>query len=246
MTDRSSHSVEFGGEVIYFQLERTSRRKTVAISVGYEGIRVLAPADVSDEHILKVVKKKGRWALQKQAGYKELGTSTAEREFVSGETFHYLGRGYRLKVVADPAAVVTRITARGAHFIAPVPSGVDELVRRAAIRSGLRLWYQDHAKQHFPARARVMAEQLGVSPPIVQIVDQSKRWGSCDMRGRIHLNWRLIMAPLSLADYVIAHETCHILEHNHSRRFWRSLETIMPDYETRLRRLDRLGHLYFW
>jgi predicted metal-dependent hydrolase len=246
IADRYSYSVEFGGESIRFLIERTSRRKTVAISVGYEGIRVLAPADVSDEHILNVVRKKGRWVLQKQAGYKELGTTTNRREFGSGETFHYLGRGYRLRIVADPAAVVTRVIARGTHLIAPVPVDVDELVCRSAVRSGLRLWYQDRAKQHFPARAKVMAEQLGLSPPAVRIVDQSKRWGSCDARGRIRLNWRLIMAPLSLADYVIAHEACHILEHSHSRRFWRSLGTIMPDYEERVRRLDRLGHLYFW
>nr|WP_277356842.1 M48 family metallopeptidase [Brucella melitensis] len=76
--------------------------------------------------------------------------------------------------------------------------------------------------------------------------DQSKRWGSCDARGRIRLNWRLAMAPMPLVDYVIAHEACHILEHNHSRRFWRSLEAIMPDYEDRLRRLDRMGHQFIW
>jgi predicted metal-dependent hydrolase len=54
------------------------------------------------------------------------------------------------------------------------------------------------------------------------------------------------MAPMTLVDYVIAHEACHVLEHNHSRRFWRSLETIMPDYENRVRELDRLGHLFLW
>jgi hypothetical protein len=54
------------------------------------------------------------------------------------------------------------------------------------------------------------------------------------------------MAPMSLVDYVIAHELCHVIEHNHSRRFWRSLEIIMPDYEARLHKLDRLGHLFFW
>jgi hypothetical protein len=91
-----------------------------------------------------------------------------------------------------------------------------------------------------------MAALLGIATPTVHVVDQSKRWGSCDARGRIRLNWRLIMAPMSLVDYVIAHEACHVLEHNHSRRFWRSLETIMPDYEARVRRLDRTGHLFVW
>ena len=80
----------------------------------------------------------------------------------------------------------------------------------------------------------------------LSVVDQSKRWGSCDIAGRIRLNWRLVMAPLSLVDCVIAHEVCHIPEPNHSRRFWRSLETIMPDYDDRLRRLDRMGHQFFW
>eukprot|EP01037_Dinobryon_pediforme_P020726 gene20726-21422_t len=180
------------------------------------------------------------------AGYQELGGAPIVREFVSGETFHYLGRPYRLKVAPDVDTVVTRIVARGSQLLAPVPTGVDAAIRRASVRSGLRLWYRERAKVHFPARAKAMASLLGIPTPTVHIVDQSKRWGSCDARGRIRLNWRLIMAPMSLVDYVIAHEACHILEHNHSHRFWRSLETIMPDYETRVHQLDRLGHLFVW
>jgi hypothetical protein len=246
MTSADVRSIDFGGEAICFLIERTARRKTVAISVGYEGVRVLAPSDVSDDHILGVVRKKGRWVLGKQAAYRELGSAAGTREFISGETFHYLGRPYRLKLVPDEATVVTRIVARGSHLIAPVPTSADDMIRRSSVRSGLRLWYHERAKTHFPARAKAMAGLLGIKAPTVEIVDQSKRWGSCDAHGRIRLNWRLVMAPMSLADYVIAHEACHILEHNHARRFWRSLEVIMPDYETRLRKLDSLGHLFFW
>jgi predicted metal-dependent hydrolase len=239
-------TIDFGGEAINFLIKRTSRRKTVAISVGYDGVRVLAPVDVADDHIFGIVRKKGPWVLGKQAGYRELGSVAGAREFVSGETVHYLGRAYRLKVVPDNTTVVTRIVARGSHLIAPVPAGADGMIRRSAVRSGLCLWYRERAKAHFPVRAKAIASLLGVKTPTVHIVDQSKRWGSCDARGRIRLNWRLVMAPMSLMDYVIAHEVCHVLEHNHSRRFWRSLEIIMPDYETRLRKLDRLGHLFFW
>ena len=154
--------------------------------------------------------------------------------------------GYRLKVVPDRDAVVTRIFAQGSGLIAPVPNDAADLVRRTAVRSGLCHWYRRHAKRHFPVRARTFAERLGILSPTVIVVDQSKRWGSCDARGRIRLNWRLIMAPMSLVDYVIAHEVCHVLEHNHSRGFWRTLETIMPDYERRIHQLDRLGHLFLW
>lgn len=242
----TAHELRYGGEVVSFDIERTSRRKTVSISVGYDGIRVLAPSDMDDAHVIGIVRRKGAWLLRKQADYRELGGVPIEREFVSGETFHYLGRAYRLRVVTDPSAVITRIIPRGSTFIAAVLPDASPLIRRAAVRSGLRLWYRERAKAHFPERARMIAETLGTSRPSVQIVDQSKRWGSCDAQGRIRLNWRLIMAPMTLVDYVITHEACHRLEHNHSRRFWRALETIMPDYETRVRHLDRLGRTLVW
>ena len=180
--------------------------------------------------------------MRKRARYAVLGGAAMAREFVSGETFHYLGRPYRLKVIQDASAVLSRVTACGASFVAQVQPDASQPIRRVAMRDALRHWYRDHAKIDFPARAAVMAELLAIAPPPVRVVDQSKRWGSCDARGSIRLNWRLIMAPMTLVDYVIAHEACHVLEHSHSRRFWRLLETIMPDYEKRARQLDRLGH----
>lgn len=239
-------TLDFGGEVVRFIIERTARRKTVALSVGYDGVRVLVPSDLSEEKVIAVVQKKAPWLLRKQVAYRELGGPPISKEFVSGETFHYLGRPYRLKVINDPDAVVTRIAARGSWLVAPVPVDTTPLVRRAAVRSGLRLWYRGHAEAWFSERAAVMGGLLGISTPTVHVVDHSKRWGSCDAEGRIRLNWRLIMAPMSLVDYVIAHEACHVLEHNHSRRFWRSLETIMPDYEDRVRQLNRMGHMFVW
>ncbi|HEY6869119.1 MAG TPA: M48 family metallopeptidase, partial [Novosphingobium sp.] len=95
-------------------------------------------------------------------------------------------------------------------------------------------------------RMQSICRALGCGPRSISVVDQSKRWGSCDAQGRIRLNWRLVMAPVSLIDYVLAHEACHIQEHNHSRQFWRKLETIMPDYEQRIRRLDAIGHKFGW
>lgn len=246
MPDTALHSIVFGGETFEFLIERTARRKTVAISVGFDGVRVLAPSDLDDDRVFEIVRKKGAWLLRKQAAYRELGGPPAAKEFVSGETFHYLGRQYRLKIIFDESAVTTRVSARGSTLVAPVLPNEHALVQRAAVRSGLRHWYKAHADQHFPNRTRLVAELLGIPTPTVHVVDQSKRWGSCDARGRIRLNWRLVMAPMPLVDYVIAHEACHVLEHNHSRRFWRSLETIMPDYEQRLRKLDRTGHLFIW
>lgn len=242
MTMSLAHTLDFGGEVVNFSIQRTLRRKTVSISVGYDGVRVLAPYDLDDDRVIRIVRNRGPWLLRKQAGYRELGGAPIVREFVSGETFYYLGRAYRLRRVADRSAVSTEVVARGGHLVASAPPNAEV----ADIRNGLRRWYRQRAKIIFVECVRRMARRLGVQTPAVLIVDQSKRWGSCDVKGRVRLNWRLIMAPKSLIEYVIAHEVCHVLEYNHSRRFWRSLETVMPDYETRVRRLDRLGHLYVW
>lgn len=238
--------ISYGGENISFRLERTARRKTIAISVGFDGVRVLAPVDMIDQDVTAYVRKKAHWVIKKLADYRELASETQPKEFVSGESFHYLGRPYRLRVVEDPNAVVTRVSARGQTLVAPVLPHQHYLIRRASIRSGLRQWYVEKAKRRFPERLSAVSSTLGIDTPRMLVVEQSKRWGSCDKNGKIRLNWRLVMAPASLIDYVIAHEACHILYPDHSHRFWRSLETIMPDYESRINRLDKIGHRLIW
>lgn len=246
MRQIDKHDISYGGENISFRLERTTRRKTIAISVGFDGIRVLAPVDMIDQDVAAYVRKKAPWVIKKLADYRELASETQPKEFVSGESFHYLGRPYRLRVVEDPNAVVTRVSARGQTLVAPVLPHQHYLIRRASIRSGLRQWYVEKAKRRFPERLSAVSTTLGIDTPRMLVVEQSKRWGSCDKNGKIRLNWRLVMAPASLIDYVIAHEACHILYHDHSHRFWRSLETIMPDYESRINRLDKIGHRLIW
>lgn len=238
--------IEFGGEAIHYSLTRTARRKTVAITVGFDGVRVLAPDDLDDVRVSEFVRKKAAWVLRKRAVYSELAGATSPKEFVSGETFHYLGRPYRLKVISDPTAVVTRVTARGSNLVAPLLPGMSSIIAKSAVRSGLRQWYTAKANFHFSRRIEAVCDALGSEPRSISVVDQSKRWGSCTAKGQIRLNWRLVMAPVSLIDYVMAHEACHMIEHNHSRRFWRMLETIMPDYELRIHRLDSLGHQFSW
>ncbi len=99
MISVTQHTLDFGGEAVHFVIERTTRRKTVAISVGYDGVRVIAPTDLDDDPIIAIVRKKGPWVLRKRASYRELGGEPLTREFVSGETYYYLGRQYRLKVI---------------------------------------------------------------------------------------------------------------------------------------------------
>jgi len=241
-----SHQVTFGDEQIDFVLDRTARRKTIAISVGHDGVRVLAPRSVPEATVHRTVHRRAPWILRKQASFAELGKRPLPREFVSGEAFQYLGRAYRLKVMKRQRVSNTRIKASGAHLLALTPSSLSDAATSDAVRQSIIEWYKQHAEVHARTRTRFLSERLGVATPTIRIVGQSKRWGSCDAKGIVRLNWRLFMAPTALVDYVLAHEMCHLIERRHSRRFWRQLEILMPDFDERIRRLDRLGPTLFW
>lgn len=241
-----SHQVTFGGERIHFVLDRTARRKTIAISVGYDGVRVLAPRTATEDTIHRTVHRRAPWILRKLASFAELGQRPPPREFVSGEAFQYLGHAYRLKVMKRQRVSTTRIKASGAHLLALTPSSLSAAATSDAVRQSMIEWYKQHAEVHARTRARFLSERLGVTTPAIRIVGQSKRWGSCDAKGVVRLNWRLFMAPTALIDYVLAHEMCHLIERRHSRRFWRQLEILIPDFDERIRRLDHVGASLFW
>ncbi|WP_082896078.1 SprT family zinc-dependent metalloprotease [Sulfitobacter pontiacus] len=239
-------TISYGNENISFILRRTSRRKTISLSVGFDGLQVLAPEDMDDNEVMQHVRRKGPWILKKRASYSELTEERSKREFVGGECFFYLGRQYRLKIEQQRERFETTISARGRNLVAATPVRHSITVQRDAVSRALAAWYTEKARLRIPARIRPICFSLGIEEPIVKIVDQSKRWGSCDKQGVVRVNWRIIMAPTHLIDYVLAHEACHILEYNHSHRFWRSLSTIMPDYQIRVARLNEIGHRFIW
>lgn len=239
-------TISYGNETINYTLRRTARRKTVSISMGFDGLQVLVPADMGNKEITQHVRRKGPWILEKRASYAELSGGRSEREFVGGESFLYFGRQYRLKIEQQRNCFETTISARGRLLVATTSVEHSLSAQRETVARALIAWYTDKAELRIPTRIRSICCSLGIAEPRVKIVDQSKRWGSCDKQGVVRVNWRIIMAPTQLIDYVLAHEACHILEHNHSHRFWRSLSTIMPDYEIRVARLNELGPKLIW
>lgn len=101
------------------------------------------------------------------------------------------------------------------------------------LRSVLESWYRQQAWLYLPLRLRQFAEDLRVRPTRITVRSQKTRWGSCSMRGTISLNWRLMLLPSDLADYVLIHELCHLRHLDHSPRFWALVSTLLPDYHER-------------
>lgn len=236
--------VPFGTSLIDYRVERSRRRKTVTIAVDANEVVVKAPAEAPAARLREVVQGKGAWILQRVMEFEELGPAPPPMEYVSGESCAYLGRHYRLKVERISGMPKPRAVLYGAFLVVQVEREMGSDKRRDHVRRAVTAWYRKQAGRRLPERVELFAARAGMKCPPVLIRNQQKRWGSCSSKGELRFNWRIIMAPMSLVDYVVAHEVCHLKVRDHSAAFWKLLGTILPDYETRRERLRVEGLWY--
>ena len=211
---------EFPVEVV-----RTDRKKSASIYLDGEGVKVRVPKGLSDSYVRDLIEKKSPW-IKRKLREAELAVPLRPKEFVSGETFSYLGRNYRLKVLLGDAQ---SLKLKGGYLEARI-SGSSK-TREKEIRSLLLDWYQRHAQERLEEKTHRYAKILQVEPKSISIKNYKSRWGSCSTTEDISYNWRIVMAPHRIVDYVIVHELCHLLEHNHSAIYWRHVERIIPDFQ---------------
>ncbi|MGQ9675415.1 MAG: M48 family metallopeptidase [Chloroflexota bacterium] len=237
MTERGK--VVFGNTKIEYIINRSKRRKkTVAIVLDRaEGVLVAAPAKLSKEQIRQVVLKRADWIVRKAS---EDVLHPRRKEFVSGESLLYLGREVRLFAELDGAR---RPSLRFDHwsFHLTLPAGLDGEKRREVAAAAVVGWYKDRASERLSQRVAHWAGVAGYAPNRVLVRDQRQRWGSCGPDGTLRFNWRIIMAPPSLIDYVVVHEMAHLRVRNHSPAFWAEVHRMMPDYKMRRSLLKELG-----
>ena len=238
-------SVPFGNTVIEFAVRRRRWRRTISLFVDpREGVYLRAPMRASIEELARLVREKAPWILKKQRGFRELKGFQPKREFVSGETFLYLGRRLILKVVQ--AAGKRGVSLLDGHLLVSLEEKFPESKRAEKIRELLIGWYRWQAQSVFSERVQSYSEKTGIVPAGFRLGNANRRWGSCNGKGEICVTWQVVMAPMALVDYVIVHELCHLKHCNHSKRFWRLLGSIQPDYEKRRERLKREGPLYLF
>lgn len=236
--------VLFGTSAIDYRVERSSRRRTVTIAVDANEVVLKAPVDTSSDRLSDVVRSRAPWILRRVWEFEELGTAPQPMEYVSGESCTYLGRQYRLKVERTPASSKPHAALRGAFLVVTVGREVRVKDCRDQVESAVTAWYRKQARRRLPERVSLYASRAGRDVPPVLIRSQEKRWGSCSSKGELRFNWRIIMAPMSLVDYVVAHEVCHLEVRNHSAAFRSLLGTILPDHEVRRERLRIQGLAY--
>lgn len=206
-----------------YTIQRSAKRRKLTITVERDRrVVVHAPESTSAAKIHEIVLSKLHWITEKtehRQKYQDLQHPPG-KELVSGESAMYLGRQYRVEVVNSTQKEV--VFAQG--FL--VPS-----TRASKRKAVLRDWYVTKAEEKLASRVENRARELGVEYTAMKIVDNRYRWGSCTPKNNINLNWRLIKAPMWVIDYVIVHELAHLMESNHTEKFWNIVRTHSANME---------------
>jgi predicted metal-dependent hydrolase len=208
------------------EYRHSPRRKSIGIQVTTEGkVVVTLPRGASRDSLARALEKHRAWIAAKVAE-----RQAAWGHIKPGEAY-FLGEAFRLTVLEGAAGAVSL---NGPEMRLPLPAGADPWPR-------LMAWYAERARAQLQARVAHFAAAMNLAPGPVELKGWKRRWGECHPDGRLRFNWRLILCPPMVIDYVVVHELAHLKVSGHNPRFWAEVAKVLPDYAARRRWLNREG-----
>jgi predicted metal-dependent hydrolase len=206
-----------------------SRRTTADIVVERDGrVIVRAPVTLLDEDIEDIVKSKRYWIYKTLAEWRDLNAARVLREYRNGEGFLYLGRSYRLSLVANQDEP---LLLKGGRFC--LRRDVVDRGEVATAKTAFREYFIARGHERITQRVRYYAPKVGVIPREVHVRELGHRWASCSPKGNLAFHWKCMMAPPTIIDYIVVHELCHFHYLNHSEGFWNEVDKVLPVYRER-------------
>ncbi|WP_394523198.1 M48 family metallopeptidase [Lacrimispora sp. JR3] len=216
-----------------------SNRRTMALQVTKEGeVLVKIPRYVSLAAGQGFILENKEWVYKQVSKVQKKLREKQEFSWKNGAVVLLFGKNILLSVIADTSARNCLIRKTDGKITITGP--FDEHNREAyelGVREGMKLWYRKIARAYLEEKTAWWASHMGVAYEKIAIRDQATRWGSCSTRGNLNFNWRLVLLPAELADYVVVHELAHRLHMNHSREFWNVVGSVIPDYMERRKEL---------
>lgn len=214
---------------IEYQLLPGSDRQTTDIVIERDGvITVRPPKRMTPEQVDQTVLAKRMWIYRNLAEWRDLNATRVTREWVSGETFLYLGSNYRLQLVADQDEPLKLKDGRFCLLRSVVESDGHEGAQQA-----FEEFYREKGLARIQKRVAYFAPKVGVTAGKVLVKDIGFRWASCLKSGDLHFHWKCLMAPLTIIDYIVVHELCHFHHRDHSDAFWNEVDKVVPNYRDR-------------
>ncbi len=204
---------------------RRSKRKTISIFIERDGsVSALVPADSSDDSIREVLLSKEYQIHKNLAEWKQLNDRKINREYVSGQSFLYFGRNYRLKLVEEKLGEVQFFQSKFFLSKTEVSKGKE--------------YFVDFYKRKLRSRINSVVDQfegkVGVNANEIRVMDLQNRWASCSPNGNLNFHWKCAMVPMDVLGYIVVHELVHLLHKNHTKAFWNEVDKIVPNYEKHL------------
>lgn len=202
-------------------IKRSHRRKTVALQIKHGEVIALVPQQVPLKMVRDFAEQKIAWITTKLTQYQ----APRPQQFVDGEAHLYLGEFYPLQITTAAHSDV-HFEQAAIHILSHQhqPSTL-------TLKNQLKKAYREQAERYLGLRVEQLAKVTGLRPKQLQIKTYRARWGSCSADGRVQLNWKLILAPPNIIDYVIVHELCHLEQHNHSPAFWALVASFYPEWQ---------------
>jgi predicted metal-dependent hydrolase len=221
---------------IKFEVVRT-RRKTADIVIERDGRVIMrAPEDIADPMIDGIIQEKSLWIYKNLAEWRDLNATRVLREYRNGEGFLYLGRNYRLLLVADQEMP---LQLRNGRFCLRRDL-VDKLGIPAA-KAAFQDYYTALGRGRITKRVQYFAPQVGVAVGKIDVRELGHRWASCAPNGNLAFHWKCIMAPPTIIDYIVVHELCHLHYFDHTDAFWNEVDKVISNYRERKEWLKRNG-----
>lgn len=210
------------GKTILYRLERRQRR-SVGLKISSEGLIVHAPIRIATSLLQEIIAQKANWIEQKLLKFE--ANQIPPLQWRQGEQLLLLGNPLVLDISSDQSPQSVRQTV-GMLSVSLAKQTPAEIARKVI------QWYKKQATVDFSRRLEIFAAKLGIETPKLFISNAKTRWGSCNSKREIRLNWRLLQAPPHLINYVVCHELAHLKEMNHSTKFWAVVGQLYPDYKS--------------
>jgi len=227
-----SHSLTLpSGDQLHYQLERRQRR-TVGLKITQTGLVIHAPKRISQSQLEDIIVQKADWVLRKLASV--TANKIPEIQWQHGEQLLFLGNAITLTIEHNARSKAVEYEP-GVLQLA-MPNQDEMLIARKVIQ-----WYKKQAITDFTRRLEIFSSKLGVKFTSLTLSNAASRWGSCNSKKEIRLNWRLLQAPPHIINYVVCHELAHIKEMNHSVKFWATVASIFPDYKAAEKELKAIS-----
>jgi predicted metal-dependent hydrolase len=219
----TEHTVTLpNGEQLTYQMERRKRR-TIGLKITHEGLMIHAPMRITMRYLEGLIVEKSNW-IQKKLSARE-AQQPLSFHWENGESLLYLGQPIILNVHQNARS--KKVVLQDGQLMVALPKPDNEVFVAKKVVD----WYAKAALADFEQRITLFAKKLGVPTPSLYLSNAKTRWGSCNSRKEIRLNWRLLQAPPHIINYVVCHELSHLKEMNHSAKFWAIVEGLCPAYK---------------